>query len=245
MKCLLPLILCLLASVASANEAAIRKALGPVLGSTKIESVQPAAIPGLFEVRVSGSDGPHLLYTDPQGNFVLEGNLFDAKSGRNLTEERLRKFTAISFSSLPLSLAVKVQRGNGKRVVAIFSDPYCPACKQFEQSLAQIDDITIYYYMYPVIRPELAEHSKAVWCAPDRAKAWIDLALHGKPITSKARCEVPMEKMLELGKSLRVNSTPTVILATGERLRGGLPPDQMRGVLDEAMKEAAASAKAK
>lgn len=245
MRNLLPLILCLLVPAAHANEAAIRKALGPVLGGTKIEAVQPAAIPGLFEVRISGRDGPQLLYTDPQGNFILDGSLFDAKSGRNLTEDRLRKFTAISFASLPLELAVKVQRGNGRRVLAIFSDPYCPACKQFEKALAQIDDITIYYYMYPVIRPELAEHSKAVWCAPDRAKAWIDLALHGKPITAKAKCEVPMEKMLELGKSLRVNSTPTLILATGERLRGGLPPDQMRGVLDEAMKEAAAGAKAK
>ncbi len=245
MRNLLPLILCLLAPAASANEAAIRKALGPALGGAKIEAVQPAAIPGLFEVRIAGPDGPQLLYTDPQGNFIVDGRLFDAKSGRNLTEERLRKFTAISFASLPLALAVKVQRGNGSRVLAIFSDPYCPACKQFEKSLAQIDDITIYYYMYPVIRPELAEHSKAVWCAPDRAKAWIDLALHGKPITTKAKCDVPMEKMLELGKSLRVNSTPTTILATGERLRGGLPPEQMRNVLDEALKEATSGAKAK
>jgi len=39
---------------------------------------------------------------------------------------------------------VKVQRGNGKRVLAMFSDPYCPACKQFEQTLQQLDDITIY-----------------------------------------------------------------------------------------------------
>lgn len=245
MKSLLPLLLCLLASAASANEAAIRKSLEPKLGGSKIESVQAAPVPGLFEVRISGRDGPQLLYSDPQGNFILDGSLFDAKSGRNLTEDRLRKLTAISFSALPLELAVKVQRGNGKRVLAIFSDPYCPACKQFEKSLAQIDDITIYYYMYPVIRPELSEHSKAVWCAPDRAKAWLDLALHGRPITAKAKCEVPMDKMLELGKSLRVNSTPTLILANGERLRGGLPPDQMRGVLDDAMKEAAASAKAK
>lgn len=244
MKKLLSLVLCLLAPAAGANEAAIRKALVPMLGGAKVEAVQPAAIPGLFEVRITGRDGPQLLYSDPQGSFILDGNLYDAKSGRNLTEDRLRKLTAISFASLPLDLAVKVQRGNGRRVLAIFSDPYCPACKQFEKSLAQIDDITVHYFMYPVIRPELAEHSKAVWCAPDRAKAWIDLALHGKPITAKAKCDVPMEKLLELGKSLRVNSTPTIILATGERLRGGLPPDQMRGVLDDAMKEAA-QAKAK
>jgi len=245
MRTLLPLILCLLAPGASADEAAIRKALAPALGGSKIEAVRPAAVPGLFEVHVSGPEGPQLLYSDPQGNFVLEGMLFDTRSGRNLTEERLRKLSAISFASLPLALAVKLQRGNGRRVLAIFSDPYCPACRQLEKSLAQIDDITIHYYMYPVIRPELAEHSKAVWCAPDRARAWIELALHGKPITTKAKCEVPMDKMLELGRSLGVNSTPTIILATGERLRGGLPAEQLRSVLDEAMKQAPAGAKAK
>src|SRR5258708_3938799 len=85
-----------------------------------------------------------------------------------LFEVRLRKLNAIKFEQLPLDQAVKIQRGNGKRVLAMFSDPYCPACKQFEQTLQQVDDITIYVFMFPVIRPELAEQSKAVWCSPDR-----------------------------------------------------------------------------
>jgi thiol:disulfide interchange protein DsbC len=231
------LALCMLPfSGALSNEAAIRKSLDSKLGDSRIEGVQPAQIPGLFEVRVSGRDGPQIFYTDAQGNFLLDGNLYDAKSGRNLTEERLRRLTAINFSSLPLEMAVKVQRGNGKRVVAIFSDPYCPACKQFEKVLQQVDDITVYYFMYPVIRPELEEHSRAVWCAPDRAKAWLELALHGRPITAAAKCDAPIDKVKELGKSLRVNSTPTLILANGESIRGGMPAERLRGVLDEAMK---------
>jgi thiol:disulfide interchange protein DsbC len=236
-RSLLVLALCMLPlSGAFSNEAAIRKSLDSKLGDSRIEGVQPAQIPGLFEVRVSGRDGPQIFYTDAQGNFLLDGNLYDAKSGRNLTEERLRRLTAINFSSLPLEIAVKVQRGNGKRVVAIFSDPYCPACKQFEKVLQQVDDITVYYYMYPVIRPELEEHSRAVWCAPDRAKAWLELALHGRPITSSAKCDAPIEKVKELGRSLRVNSTPTLILANGESIRGGIPAERLRSVLDEAMK---------
>jgi hypothetical protein len=83
--------------------------------------------------------------------------------------------------SLPLDLAVNVKRGSGRRVLAVFADPYCPACKQFEQVLAQAADITVYYFMFPVIRPDLVDQSRAAWCAPDRAKAWLDLALHGKP----------------------------------------------------------------
>src|SRR5258708_7232407 len=89
-------------------------------------------------------------------------------AGLNLTE-RLRKLNAIRFESLPLDQAVKIQRGDGKRVLAMFSDPYCPACRQFEQTLQQLNDVTIYVFMFPVIRPEFADHSKAVWCSSDRA----------------------------------------------------------------------------
>ena len=93
-----------------------------------------------------------IIYTDTNAAHVIDGNIHEVRN-RDLTEEeRLRKLNAIKFETLPLDLAVKVQRGNGKRVLAMFSDPYCPACRQFERNLAKIDDITVYVFMYPVIR---------------------------------------------------------------------------------------------
>jgi thiol:disulfide interchange protein DsbC len=150
----------------------------------------------------------------------------------------LRKANAIKFDTLPLSQAIKIQRGNGKRVVAMFSDPYCPYCQQFEKTLQQVDDITIYVFMYPVIRPELASQSKAVWCSPDRSKAWLDLALHQRPPAVTAACETPVEKNLALGKSLGVTATPTMILPTGEKISGGMQAADFREVLDDAMAQA-------
>lgn len=142
----------------------------------------------------------------------------------------------IKFESLPLDLAVKVQRGNGKRVLAMFSDPYCPACRQFERSLQQVDNVTVYVFMYPVIRPENAEHSRAVWCAPDRAKAWLELAAAPQPKVPVAAsgCDDPLDKLLKLGRSLGVRSTPTLILANGERVSGGLAASDLRDLLDQA-----------
>ena len=156
------------------------------------------------------------------------------KADKDVTEARLRKLNAINFSSLPLSQAVKVQRGNGKRVLVMFSDPYCPYCKQFEQTLQQIDDITVYVFMIPIIRPNLADHSRAVWCSADRSKAWIDLALHGKPPAGSAACENPVEKNLELGRKLGVNSTPTLYMVNGERIAGAMQPADLRAMLDQA-----------
>jgi thiol:disulfide interchange protein DsbC len=224
----------LFAPVAGANEAAIRKMLEPKLG-VKIDGIQPGPVPGLFEVRFRTPEGMQLLYVDATGTYVVQGKIYDIRSDRDLTEERLRKLNAIKFESLPLDLAVKVQRGNGKRVLAMFSDPYCPACRSFERSLAQIDNITVYVFMYPVIRPENAEHSRMVWCAADRAKAWLDLAAAPRPKLPEAAagCGDPVDKVLKLGRSLGVNSTPTLILANGERVTGGLSAADLKDLLDQ------------
>jgi thiol:disulfide interchange protein DsbC len=230
------LALLLIANAALADEAKIRKALEPKLSSAKIEGVQPGPIPGLWEVRLRTSEGMRVLYTDATGSHVIQGSIYEVRTDRNLTEERMRKLNAVKFEELPLDLAVKVQRGNGKRVVAMFSDPYCPACRQFERSLAQVDDVTIYVFMYPVIRPENTDHSRAVWCSADRAKAWLELAAAPTPKVPEAgaRCANPVDKVLELGRRLGVNSTPTLILANGERVSGGLSPADLKEMLEQA-----------
>ena len=225
---------------ALAGEAEIRQVLKIKFPNMKVGGVQPAPMPGLYEVRLQSQEGPQIIYTDAMGNFFfVEGSIIDAKSGRNLTEERMRKLTAIEFSALPLDLAVKIQRGGGKRVVAMFTDPYCPYCRRFEQTLLQMDDITVYVFMYPVIRPQNADHSRAVWCSKDRVKAWLELAAADRPVVPEAAptCPNPVDKVLELGRSLRVTGTPTLFFANGERAGGGMELGAIRAKLDEVAKQ--------
>lgn len=230
-KFLLAALLLTFAGSVAADEAQIRKVVAEKLG-VKVEGVQPGPL-GLFEVRYkSQGGGMRVVYTDANATHIFVGKIYEAASERDLTEERMRKLNAIKFESLPLDQAVKIQRGNGKRLVAMFSDPHCPYCKVFEKTLQQVDDITIYVFMFPVIHPELADQSKAVWCSPDRAKAWLDVALRGKVPTALATCANPVEKNLQLGRSLGVNSTPTLILASGERVSGALSKDDLTDLLD-------------
>lgn len=222
-----------LALAAHADEKQIRKIVEPKLGGAKIEAVQPASVAGLFEVRFRTPSGVQILYTDAKAENILDGNIYDAKTGRNLTEERISKLSAIKFESLPLDRAVKIVRGNGKRVAAMFSDPYCPACQAFEQTLQQVDDMTLYVFMFPVIRPERIDHSKSVWCSPDRSKAWLDLALRKKVPAAAPTCENPVESIVQLGQSIGVRATPTVFFENGERVQGGMPLAQLRARLDQ------------
>jgi len=228
----------LVSGLVSANEAVIRKVMEEKLGGPKVEGVQATAVPGIFEVRFRTERGPQLVYTDANAAHIFVGRIYETKTDRNLTEERMQKLLAIRFESLPLDLAVKVTRGSGRRVMAVFSDPYCPACRSFEAELAKVDDITIHYFMYPVIKPELADHSKAVWCSKDKAKAWLDLAQRGKQPVGVANCANPIEKVLEAGRSLGIGSTPTVFLGNGDRFSGGLPAARLAELLDSASPQA-------
>jgi len=231
-------LLCLAPALAAADEAAIRRVMESKLGGAKVEGIVAAPVSGLYEVRYRAQDGVHVFYTDANANYIISGKIFEARTSRNLTEESLRKLNAVDFGALPLAQAVKVQRGSGKRVLVMFSDPYCPYCQRFEKALQQVEDITIYVFMYPVIRPELKEQSRAVWCSPDRAKAWLDLALHQKPPAVAAACDDPVEKNVQLGRTLGVSATPTLILPNGEKISGGLEADDLRHLLDQAMAQA-------
>ena len=187
---------CLAVLPAHADEAQIRKVIEAKTGGARIESIKPAPLLGLYEVVIRTQDGPQIVYTDADATGIIVGSLYDVKHDRNLTNERMHKLLAVKFDSLPLQDAVKIRRGSGRRVLVMFSDPYCPACQKFEKELAKVGDITIYVFMYPVIHPELASQSKAIWCSPDRAKAWLDLALRGKRPTADADCPNPIEKNL-------------------------------------------------
>ena len=147
---------------ATAQEDAIRKALAERIPQMdKIDEVRPTPMKGLYEVRI----GTDLFYTDAKGDYVIQGELIDSKARRNLTEDRINKLTAVNFSALPLKDAVTIVRGDGKRKVAVFEDPNCGYCKRFERDLQQINNVTVYLFLYPILSPDSAEKSRNIWCS--------------------------------------------------------------------------------
>ena len=135
------------------------------------------------------------------------------------------------WNMLPLESAVKIVRGNGRQEVALFTDPYCAACQAFEQTLQKIDDVTLYVFMLPVIRPDQIEHSRSVWCSPDRAKAWIDLAMLKKPPEAAPTCDNPVNSIMALRESIGIRATPTVIFENGDRAQGSMMEGTLRARL--------------
>ena len=217
---------------ASAQEAAIRKNLAERLPNfPAIEEVSKTPMPGLFEVRVNGTD---LLYTDAEGNFLIQGMLIDTKARVNLTEERTDKLTAIAYKDLPFKDAFTIVKGNGKRKLAVFEDPNCGYCKKFERDLAKIDNVTVHVFLYPILSKDSADKSKAIWCAKDKAKAFTDWMVKDVPPPAATCDTAAVDRNVEFGKKNRINGTPTMIFVDGTRVPGAIPPEQIDKRLSEA-----------
>ncbi len=227
--------LLVLAPPAAAGEAEVRRLIESKLsGESKLEAVRRIAGTALYEVVVRDAEGPQVFYVDERAAVLIAGQVIDAKTGRNYTEERKRELAATKWESLPLQWAITTVRGSGRRKIAIFSDPNCPFCKRFEKDLAALDDITVHIFLYPVIKPESVPLTKSVWCSKDRAKAWEDLMLLDIRPSAKPDCETPVEKLVALGRRLGANSTPTWFLENGSRYQGAMPLEEVRRLLDSA-----------
>ena len=167
----------------AAQEAAIRKNLNDRLpGLPKIDEVRRTPMAGLFEVRM----GSEIIYTDADGSHLIQGQLVDTRTRRDLTQERMDKLNAIAFDSLPIKDAITIVRGNGKRKLAIFEDPNCGYCKRFERDLQKVNDVTIYLFLMPILGADSTEQSRNVWCAKDKVRAWNDLMVADKPVPAAA-----------------------------------------------------------
>lgn len=213
------------------TETNIKKSIEAWLGGhMKVTSVHKTHFLGLYEVVVGGE----VLYTNDKATYVILGNVIDVKAGRNLTQERVAKLAQIKFSDLPLNLAIKQVRGNGKRILATFEDPNCTYCRRLAHELQGVTNITIYTFLFPILSPDSTVKAKAIWCSADRAKAWNEYMLNGTA-PKAAQCDTSaLNKVAALAQRLNIRGTPALFLADGTRLPGLVPASKLEEAMDRA-----------
>lgn len=218
------------AAWADTSEANIKKAVEAAMPGTKVDAVRKAGVLNLYEVQLGGD----ILYTDEKAAHFVIGHIIDPKTRKDLTQERIDKLSQIKFSELPLDLAIKQVKGNGKRQIATFEDPNCTYCKKLAKELQGVNDVTIYTFMMPILSQDSSDKSKAIWCAPDRAKAWNDYMINGKA-PAAASCDASaVDKSAELGRRLNIRGTPAIVLADGTRIPGFMPADRLEDAMNRA-----------
>jgi thiol:disulfide interchange protein DsbC len=222
----------LVCNAAFADEAAVEKRVATKFPGSKIAHVIKTPYAGLYEVYMDGN----IFYTDEKMSFVVVGNIIDTRTDGNVTQQRLRKLTAIDIRQIPLELGIRKVKGNGRRQLIIFSDPLCPFCQQIEQQLLKIDNVTIYIMLYPIEQqhPGATELSKAIWCSRDRAAAWDAWMQQKKKPSAKPDCGGdPVAKLDQIGGKLNIGITPTLVFADGAVTAGMIPAPQIEKMLGE------------
>lgn len=215
--------------LASAQDANLKRLIEQRLGEgAKVDSITKTPYAGLYEVRL-GSD---ILYTDAKADYIFVGRIIDAKTHEDYTRARIDQLTRVRFSDLPFESALKTVKGDGKRVIAVFEDPNCGYCKRFRQTIAEMDNVTVYTFMYNILSEDSAVKAKNIWCSPDRLKAWDDWMLNGKvPAPAPANCATPNDKIYELGRKLKITGTPTIFFSDGSRIPGAIGPKELEAKL--------------
>jgi thiol:disulfide interchange protein DsbC len=219
-----------------ADAAALKKTLEQKFPGADVRYVAKSPYFGLYEAML----GDQMIYTDTKANQIIVGSIYDVATKQNLTEAKSRKLNRVAVDKLPMDLAFTRVKGNGARKLIIFSDADCPFCHRLENELKNVDNVTIYTFLFPIdqLHPDAARKSKQIWCAPDRVKAWDDFFATGKVPENAGDCGDPVAKTQALGESLKINATPTLVFADGTMIPGALPAGQIEKQFAEADAEA-------
>ena len=193
----------------------IQKKLGT---NAKVRSVTPAPVSGLYEVLV----GNDIFYTDAGAKYLIQGEIIELASGKNITEQRQADLNRIKWTDLNQANAFKTVRGNGTRQLAIFSDPNCGYCKRLEKSLQQLDNVTIYTYLIPILSADSIQKAKQIWCSADSNKTYMDWMINGVAPSGKTDCSNPLDKNLTYAKTYGITGTPTLFFTDGSRFPGAV-----------------------
>lgn len=223
----------LAAPCASAQELT-KEQLASQLNGVAVEDITDAPIPGLYEVAV----GANVAYVTKDGRYIIRGDIYDAETSSNVSEETRARARAAMLGSVDSDsmIVFKPAKGEVKHTVTIFTDIDCGYCRQFHREIDKVTalGIEVHYLFYPRTGPDTESWTKAdeVWCAPDHNSALTRAKLGGE-IPNSAECATPVEDHYALGQRIGVRGTPAVFSESGELLGGYLPPATLAKVLDD------------
>lgn len=227
---LLSLVTFVRGAAADETEDKLRAAIAKLVPTAKVDAVAPSPVPGLYEVVV----GPTLWYVTEDGQFLIDGDVWDIAKRVNLSESKLDEARAKAIAAIDEKDMIVFSPEHPKYKVTVFSDIDCGYCRKLHNQIKDYMDagIAIRYLLYPRAGVHSASYQKAVssWCADDRQAA-LTKAKSGQPIENKT-CDNPIQQQMALGRSLGVTGTPTLVLESGQVIPGYVPPKKLSEMLE-------------
>ena len=209
----------------------IMATLTKIIPNQKPDAITKSPVTGLFEVTY----GPEIMYVTGDGRFLIQGDLVDLESKKNLTEDKRSVGRLKLIDSIDPATMITFAPKEVKHVVTVFTDIDCPYCRKMHSQIADYlsKGIEIRYLAFPRSGLNTPSYYKAVsvWCADDRKEA-LTISKAGGKIEDKT-CDNPVKSQMMMGTQVGVTGTPTLVLEDGTIMPGYVPPDQLSALLDE------------
>lgn len=211
--------------------AAIKSRLDATVPGYDTSSVKATPLPGLYEFVADG----RVLYISSDGRYIVSGNIIDMQNKQNLTEQTQRKVTKNIIDAYDeKKMIVFAPKGKTNHTITVFTDVDCPYCSMLHKEVPKLNEagIAVRYMMYPRAGAGSPTFTKSVsaWCNDDQKKA-ITVAKEGGAVEPKT-CKNPVQEQFDLGQSIGVTGTPTLVLESGKVLPGYVPAAQLIDMLD-------------
>jgi thiol:disulfide interchange protein DsbC len=222
-------------AVAATPDEAIRKTLNAIDPNMPVEAIAESPMPGVYQIELAGG---RQLYTSADGQFLLQGYMYQIKGGKpvNLTEVAESRGIAKQMDAIPTSEMVVFPAKETKTHITVFTDTDCGYCQKLHSEVPELNrlGIEVRYVAFPRqgLQSEAAKELVSVWCAKDRQGA-MNLAKTRQPVPA-ATCDNPVAKQYELGQLVGVSGTPAIVLANGKLIPGYQPAPQLAKVAIEA-----------
>lgn len=213
--------------IAGNAPAQVKKQIKGVLQGTAIQAISRTPIPQLYEITA----GSKVLYSGPEGKFLVFGHIYDFAEQKDLTQAKLdslegvqdKSAISLAWKDLPLEAAVEFGVPGGKKI-AIFSDPDCPYCRKLHYMLDAMKGIHVYEIMFPVkkLHPGAYEKAAAILCSDTPHKRLKEFYTGGElEANASTKCaDDKLETALAYGKSVGIPGTPVIVNEKGEVLFG-------------------------
>ncbi|WP_347989290.1 bifunctional protein-disulfide isomerase/oxidoreductase DsbC [Methylomonas sp. AM2-LC] len=225
------IMLALFGATVSADDAAIKKTINSFIPDSKVESIKPSEIPGLYEVSVGAS----IYYVSDDGKYLMQGQMIDAVAKKNITESKLSDVRKHALDRVGVDKMIVFKPENSKHQVSVFTDIDCGYCRKLHSEMDQYMEqgITVRYLFFPRAGKGSDSYKKAisVWCASDKQKA-LTAAKKGETLEAK-NCENPINEHMQLGEDFGMNGTPMIITEKGNLLPGYVPAKQLATILNK------------
>ncbi|MBN1378591.1 MAG: DsbC family protein [Gammaproteobacteria bacterium] len=203
-------------------QARLQKNVG---NNSRVENVQPSAIPGLFSVKLDGQ----LVYVSKDARYLLQGSIFDVQSGKNLT-------TLAILDSIADKDTIVFSPKNPKHTLTIFTDTSCGYCRKLHQEVPKLNanGIKVRYLLYPRAGPnsQVGATLQSIWCAANPQQA-MTTAKAGGSVPPK-QCDNPIYKHIELAHQFGLRGTPMIITDSGQVIPGYQSAEQLIAGFDSA-----------